>query len=303
MQMSAESHDLIVFRENIREILRIPHICDARIEIGTEVAAVHGVVDHRMREDNHKLIRIFFCDLGERFIQPLLCGVRIGHRIGADRQKRDHMEAVHDTVAVALVGKRVFVDIGKEIILAEDIVEILGRENRASRPCNVVVAGHEDHRRFRRRKCLLIDGLVILHLAVFAAVAARIDQVSHGKHRIKTVLVVDQRLLFELGKCVFQFFGSRIRRAVRDMHIADRGKGKHNAVGIKRFWKIRIRVARRSRPRVLGARRRFRRLLRRRCRIIILGGTAGGNARQHAGREKERKEFFHNGLPRFFLKI
>ena len=206
-------------------------------------------------------------------------------------------------MTVALVGKRIHIDIGKEIILAEDVVEILGRENRASGPCNVVIAGHEDHRRFRRRKRLLIDSLVILHLTVFAAVTARIDQVSHGKHRIKTVLVVDQRLLFELGKCVFQLFGGRIRRAVRDMHVADCGKGEHNVVGIKRLWKIRIRIARRSRPRVLGARRRFRRLLRRRCRIIILGGTARGNTRQHAGREKERKEFFHNGLPRFFLKI
>ena len=226
MQMSAERHGLRIFVQNLRQILGIP--------IGAEIAAVYGVVDHRMREDEYELIRVFRRHLRERLVEPFQRVIGKGDRILRRRKHRDHMEAVDHAVTVAHTRKRFCIDIRQEIIVAEQRVDIFRLRRGIRRPpaLDVMISGRVDHRNLGGRKYALINGLEIICLLIFPAVTG-VDDVSYCEYGIKTVRVVEKSLRLQLLQCALKFFRNRIRRAVHNVHVADRGKRKYDIVGIK----------------------------------------------------------------------
>ena len=231
VQMSAERNDLIIFGKNIGDITRDPHIGQRGAGLSAERASVDGVVDHGVREDQHVGVGICLGDFGKRFVKPSFGCFRKGDVGIGDGEERQDVIAANHTVAVALRGKDILVHVCEEIILSEHSVENIGLNFRFRTPFDVMVADGENHGCYLGVENGFINPFIVVHLLIFAAVAACIDQVARNKDGVNATFL-------ELCERTYEIVFVTFVRVISDMNIADCRKGERDLIFIEDFRAI-----------------------------------------------------------------
>jgi len=226
VQVSAERDDLIIFGKNVGDVARYPHIGQCGAGLSAERASVDGVVDHGVREDEYIGVWICLRDLREGFVQPDLGLLREGDVGIGNGKKCQNMVAADDTVTVALRGKDFRIYVGEKIVLSEHPVQNIGVCFGLCTPFDVVIADGVYHGRFLGIENAFVDALIIVHLLVFAAVAACVDQIACHENGVDAVRLDLQKRVFKIA--LVAFVG-----VVADMDITDRGKGECDLVFIE----------------------------------------------------------------------
>ena len=186
--MPAEHHRLGILLQHVRQHLGAPVALALGVGIVQETA-VDGAIDHGVGDHYHIAFGVLFGEGLEVRIQPLYALLGIDDRIAAVGSDGEYVAAAdHAVPASEIVPHFLGVDIGQEIVRAENLVDFLRFFVGAVAPfmIDVVVADCEDHRHFLGAEHALIEGFPVVELGVFLNVPGRaVRKVSHHDHTVE----------------------------------------------------------------------------------------------------------------------
>ena len=154
-----------------------------------EVAAVDGVIDHRVGDHDHILVRLGLGDGLQVLVQPADGFFGIDHRVAAVGHDRQNVIAAHHIMpAFELLGHFGVAHFGKIVIGAQPVRELLGLLVGVFSPLfpDVVIADGIDHGHLLGIEHALIQAFPVVDLGILLCVpGGAVHQVAHHNDGIE----------------------------------------------------------------------------------------------------------------------